>query len=375
MVGKREGNTKAAAAGLGSQCTCARLMWPLRALPPPPLLLLPLLLAPASCARAATAQPSHVLFFVIDVRAFLQFYLCRSLRAALAALLAFSHRDKTVAFAPTQDYGFGDASYKNAMYPGQTHAPPTPTIDRLAMDGVRLESYYVNKLCSATRTSLLSGRYAYTNGMDNTVIVDGDNQDLPLNLLTVGDYLQRLGWNTSAYGKWDAGMTAWGSTPTCRGFDHFRGYYNAAEDYYTHMVGPGFDYHIDERGNDKGGDVELFEQGTYSTLVTTGAVQDWVTGQLAARRSAKTFAYVAHQAVHGPLEVPAHYITGECEALIPASYPVRRIYCGMVRAVDESVRNITATYETLGILNETLIVLTTDNGGTTDDGGNNYPLR
>ena len=125
-------------------------MWPLRALPPPLLLLLPLLLAPASCARAATAQPSHVLFFVIDVRAFLQFYLCRSLRAALAALLAFSHHDKTVVFAPTQDYGFGDASYKNAMYPGQTHAPPTPTIDRLAMDGVRLESYYVNKLCSAT---------------------------------------------------------------------------------------------------------------------------------------------------------------------------------------------------------------------------------
>ena len=57
------------------------------------------------------APPKHILFFVID------------------------------------DYGFADASYKNAMYP-QAAAPPTPTIDKLAMSGVRLESYYVHSLCS-----------------------------------------------------------------------------------------------------------------------------------------------------------------------------------------------------------------------------------
>ena len=73
------------------------------------------------------------------------------------------------------------------------------------MSGVRLESYYVNSLCSPTRTALLSGRYAYTIGMENTVIVDGQDVDLPLNLLTIADYLSLAGWNTSAYGKWDAG--------------------------------------------------------------------------------------------------------------------------------------------------------------------------
>ena len=151
-------------------------------------------------------------------------------------------------------------------------------------------------------------------------------------------------------------MTAWGSTPTCRGFDHFSGLYNAAEDYFTHMVGPGFDYHRDERGSHKGGDAEIFEHGTHSTLAITTAVEAWVSGQVTASLSAKTFAYVAHQAVHGPLEVPAHYIDSQCQQLIPASHPVRRIYCGMVRAVDESVRNITATYEALGILNSTLMV-------------------
>jgi len=39
-----------------------------------------------------------------------------------------------------------------------------------------------------------------------------------------------------------------------------------------------------------------------------------------------------HEAVHGPLEVPFSYIEGECEALVPAEYPARRIYCGMVRS-------------------------------------------
>ena len=116
------------------------------------------------------SPPSHVLFFLVD------------------------------------DYGFGDASYKSSMYEGVA-PPPTPAIDELAMAGVRLESYYVNQLCSPTRTSMLSSRYAYNIGMDDSVIVDGVAGDLQLNVLTLADRLQKGGWKTSAFGKWDAGMT------------------------------------------------------------------------------------------------------------------------------------------------------------------------
>ena len=83
----------------------------------------------------------------------------------------------------------------------------------------------------------------------------------------------------------------------------------------------------------------------------------------------KTFAYIAHEAVHSPMEVPLRYIRGECEDLVGATYPTRRIYCGMVRAMDESVRNITRTYRELGILDETLVVLSADNGGEPGAGG------
>ena len=92
-------------------------------------------------------------------------------------------------------------------------------------------------------------------------------------------------------------MTVWGSTPACRGFGRFRGFYNAAEDYFTHHAVGAYDYHADNRGEEKAPDPS--QSGVYTTEAVTTAVQEWVSGQISARPTAKTFAYVAHQAVHG----------------------------------------------------------------------------
>eukprot|EP00729_Bicosta_minor_P021081 gene21081-29857_t len=280
------------------------------------------------CSTAATAvkSPKHVIFYLID------------------------------------DYGFADASYKAAMYKG-TAPPPTPNIDSLANGGVRLESYYVNKLCSPTRTALQSGRYAYTIGMDDGVIVDGgfdpfrvssnvmaQDIDLPLNLKTIADHLKEGGWHTSAYGKWDCGMTAWGSTPTCRGYDHYNGFYSAASHYYDHTVGNGYDYRNDFRP-------DFSAAGVYTTEKVTSAVQSWIRAEVAAaaaadldkHKMANTFAIVMHEAVHGPLQAPMRFIDGECRKLVPDDHPSRLIYCGMVRSLDEGVGNITQTYKDLGL--------------------------
>ena len=73
-------------------------------------------------------------------------------------------------------------------------------------------------------------------------------------------------------------MTTWGSTPPCRGFEHFEGFYSAASDYYTHMVGPGFDYHCDAR-------IDVNASKVYTTHKVTRDVQAWITSRVDEHRA------------------------------------------------------------------------------------------
>ena len=63
------------------------------------------------------------------------------------------------------DLGWNDVGFHNRELVGQPGDIETAHIDALASAGVRLDAYYVQPLCSPTRTTLLSGRYAYTTGM------------------------------------------------------------------------------------------------------------------------------------------------------------------------------------------------------------------
>eukprot|EP00038_Savillea_parva_P026165 m.51896 g.51896 ORF g.51896 m.51896 type:complete len:729 (+) comp7340_c0_seq1:112-2298(+) len=269
-----------------------------------------------------------------------------------------------VLFFLIDDLGYADVGYHGNPVGS---AVVTPTIDKLATSGVRLENYYVNFLCSPTRTSLMSGRYAYTIGMNAEVIVDGVNSCMPGSVSTIADRLSKAGWATSAYGKWDMGMTTWGCTPTCRGFGHFFGFYNAFNDYFTHYVGTGLDLR-----NDTTPVWNL--NGTYLTEAVTADAINWLEHTVPTA-TVGTFAYLAHESNHAPLEVPQSYIDGDCANAIPANRPSRRIVCGMMRAVDSSLTNVTAAYQRLGVWESTIVIMSTDNGGNTDTGGNNYPLR
>lgn len=157
---------------------------------------------------------------------------CQRLVAALAcAVVANAAAPKHVLQIIVDDLGFSDVSYKAELYNITSGVLfPTPFIDSLARAGVRLESTYVHALCSPSRGAFLSGRYAYTTGGNAEVITDGVPDQLPTNIRTVADLLHAHGWATAAFGKWDVGMTTWGCTPLCRGFDHQVGYYNADED-------------------------------------------------------------------------------------------------------------------------------------------------
>merc|ERR1719230_914608 len=73
------------------------------------------------------------------------------------------------------DVGWADVSYQGSDF-------PTPVIDRLATtEGVRLENYYVQQVCSPTRSALMTGRYPFHTGMQHvTTLVPGTTAALPL---------------------------------------------------------------------------------------------------------------------------------------------------------------------------------------------------
>ncbi|XP_019860668.1 PREDICTED: arylsulfatase B-like [Amphimedon queenslandica] len=271
---------------------------------------------------------------------------------AFSAPLVSSANSPNIILFVIDDLGWNDTSYQGSDI-------QTPNIDKLAEEGIRLKQYYVQPLCSPSRSALLAGKYPYHLGLAHGVITNGHPYGLGLNETTIADHLKKGGYSTHAVGKWDLGMHKWEFTPTYRGFDTFYGYYDADEDYYTHKVGG----YLDFRNNT---DPVKDEDGTYSTFLFTKAIEDAIN----AKSDSPFFIYGAYQSVHSPLEAPDTYLE-KCHS----PYPNRKIFCGMMLALDEGISNITSLLQTKGLLDDTIIILTTDNGGQTALGSSNWPLR
>ena len=134
-----------------------------------------------------------------------------------------------IVFALLDDLGWNDVSYH-----GSTQIP-TPTIDRLAAEGVELDSYYTNPVCSPTRASLLSGRSLIHHGITVPFGAGNDAAGLNLSYTLLPQHLKRLrNYTTFAVGKWHLGMKTAAYLPSARGFDFFFGYYNGVMDYWKH---------------------------------------------------------------------------------------------------------------------------------------------
>jgi arylsulfatase B len=147
------------------------------------------------------------------------------------------------------------------------------------------------------------------------------------------------------------------------------------------MAGDGYDFHLDpSRECGKGCSVVDWEsQGTYSTHIFSDAaikvIEDHDT-------SSPLFLYLAYQAVHSPDEVPVSYEEPYNTTIVGDKK--RLTYAGMLSALDEGVGNVTRALEARGMLENTLIIFTSDNGGPVAcndnicgdaQGSSNYPLR
>ena len=282
----------------------------------------------------------------------------------------------------------------------------TPNIDGFvtgeSSNGIYLDDYYVLPYCSPTRAALFSGMYPLRTGV-HEVIGLRSTAGLPLDIETLPQMLKRatgragspsdggdsssagpaaarLPYQTHAVGKWHLGQSSWKQTPTFRGFDSFFGFYWGGQDYFTHKMVGATDLHRDRSPNcGKGCSEVVDEGGNYSTHVFTREAIRVVEDHAGVHEStgAPLFLYLAYQAVHCPNEVPDEYVaryenrTGWTQK--------RREYAGMLEAADEGVGNLTAALRRSGLWDNTLVVVTTDNGGPTTvgcpQGSSNYPKR
>ena len=101
--------------------------------------------------------------------------------------------------------------------------------------------------------SISGKRYPHRMGMQ-VPFCGGMPQGLNLNETLMPQYLAKVGYSAHAVGKWHLGFTSWQHCPTFRGFESFYGYYNCAEDYFTHSVPGrnatyGLDFHDDPTPN------------------------------------------------------------------------------------------------------------------------------
>jgi arylsulfatase A-like enzyme len=230
------------------------------------------------------------------------------------------------------DLGYGDVGYAGAEF-------PTETIDALARDGIRLNQSYVTQLCSPTRASLLTSRYAYTIGMDGDVLTGGDERCANLTSATVGDRMRAQAQAHTAFiGKYDIGYSSWACTANCRGFDYWLGYYGAAEDYYKHGGGNSLDFHENFQNAPQ-------YRGEYSTTLFSRKAGEWIRNTTAGGDVKPTFLYLAYQAVHGPIEAPPGTFTG-CEHVTAET---RHTYCLMMQALDQGIANVTDAYRQLNL--------------------------
>jgi len=256
-----------------------------------------------------------------------------------------------IVFILADDLGFKDVGYQGGDI-------KTPNIDKLASEGTRLDQFYVQPVCSPTRSSLMTGRYPIRYGLQVGVIRPWAEHGLPLEERTLARALKEAGYTTAICGKWHLGHLSSQYLPTSRGFDHQYGHYNGALDYFTHIRDGGLDWHRNDQ--------PLREEGYTTNLLADESVR--LIEQHDTSRP--LFLYVPFNAVHSPFQAPQNYI----DMFEHIENKRRRLYAAMLTCMDDAIGRIVSALDRRGIRHNTLVIFCSDNGGV---GGvaDNGPLR
>lgn len=226
----------------------------------------------------------------------------------------------------------------------------TPTLDALAAKGAKLEQFYAQPMCTPTRAALMTGRYPLRYGLQTAVIPQGHTYGLATDEWLLPQALRDAGYDTAIIGKWHLGHADKKFWPRQRGFDYQYGPLIGEIDYFTHKVDGKVDWY---RNNEV-----VVEEGYSTTLLGNDAVR------LIKEHDPATplFLYLAFNAVHTPYQAPDEYL----DRYKTIEDPSRRAYAASTTAMDEQIGRVIAALEQKGMLDNTLVIFQSDNGGTRD---------
>lgn len=241
------------------------------------------------------------------------------------------------------DVGYGDF----ASFGGK--GVVEPNLDQFARDGMSFTNFYVQPICTGSRTALMTGAYPHRVSMPGAL---GPAELIGLNLaeVTMAEVLKAAGYKTAIYGKWHLGRPDI-FLPMQQGFDDYFG-----EPYSNDMVP-----HIMLEGD------QIVENNPSNDTLVQRYTARAITF-LEANQHNQFFLYLAHQMAHQPLGA-----TPAFRGTTP-----RGLYSDAMAELDWSVGQIRATLKRLDLEKNTLLILTSDNGPHLQggvDGGSAGPLR
>lgn len=238
----------------------------------------------------------------------------------------------------------------------------TPSLDRLAEEGVRFTQFYSGStVCAPARSVLMTGMHTgHTSVRGNTGGLPIEPEDV-----TVAEVLQEAGYTTGLFGKWGLGDHGTTGVPWEQGFDEFFGYLHQvhAHFYYTPFLWEN-DRQLPLEGNDSG------TRTTYSHDVITERALEFVQNH----HEEPFFLYVAYTIPHTELLVPEESFA-EYDGQFPEPNPYpgdghyaaqdkpRTTFAAMVSRMDRDVGRLLALLEELGLTENTIVFFTSDNGG------------
>ncbi len=135
-----------------------------------------------------------------------------------SASAAASSEKPNILFILADNVGYGDIG---AYGGGELRGAPTPRIDQLAAESLRLTQFLVEPGCSPSRAAFMTGRYSIRSGL-SLVAVAGSPVSLPATEITMAEMLRDAGYATAMFGKWHLGSEPQ-SQPQNKGFDEFYG--------------------------------------------------------------------------------------------------------------------------------------------------------